>query len=461
VEEKQPVVGSKSELLHLVDDGRVMSSDFDVDVLIIGAGMAGLTAARTLAERNISVRIVEARERVGGRVFSVPVEGGGVAELGAEFVHGCPPELWALIDESGMKTVEREGSMLREQPGGELVEDDPEDSGMFQPLEELETLQGEDAAFADWLKASAVPEEDRAALTGYVEGFNAADAARISVKSLGIQQRAEDANEGDRSSHVVGGYQQLAEYLAARVKELGAEVRLGCEVKSITWTDGRVAVETWQEKMLAKRCIVTLPLSVVQQTNQAGSLTMEPEPKAVPHARRMAMGHATRFTMVFRERWWEQSGVLERDALAEMSFLFTSERMPPVWWTSTPEKERFPSLTGWVGGPRAKLLEGKSAEELGLEACTQLAEVFAVSEDLVRAALISTHTHDWAGDRYSLGAYSYVPVGAIDASAAMCVPEAATMYFAGEHTDTSGHWGTVHAAMRSGLRAAAQILNED
>jgi monoamine oxidase len=437
-----------------------MSSEraFDVDVVVVGAGMAGLTAARALAERGVKVRVVEARERVGGRVFSVPVEGGGLAELGAEFVHGRPAELWALIDESGVMTVEREGSMLREQPGGGLNDDGPGDG--FAALDELEDWKGADVAFAEWLKTSGVPEDDRAALTGYVEGFNAADAARISVKSLGIQQKAEEASEGDRSWHVVGGYQQLAEYLERRAKELGAEMMLDCEMTSIVWSEGRVMVATSAGKMIAKRCVVTLPLSLLQRTNEVGGVKISPEPKAVAESKRMAMGHATRFTMIFRERWWAQSSVAEKDALAAMSFLFTSERMPPVWWTSSPEKETFPSLTGWVGGPRTKALEGKSAGELGREACAALAGVFAMSEDVALAALISTHTHDWAGDPYSLGSYSYVLTGGTDASAGMCVPEAGTMFFAGEHTDTSGHWGTVHAAMRSGLRVATQVLGE-
>src|ERR1700733_13239254 len=93
-------------------------------VIVIGAGMAGLTAARALAERGISVLILEARERVGGRVFSKQVDGTTV-ELGAEFVHGRAPELWALIDEMGAKTAERDGAMLREEGGGGLVEKDP------------------------------------------------------------------------------------------------------------------------------------------------------------------------------------------------------------------------------------------------------------------------------------------------------------------------------------------------
>ncbi len=436
----------------------------DIDVVVLGAGMAGLVAARALAERGGRVCVLEAKERVGGRVMSQKVEGGGTVELGAEFVHGRVPELWALIDEAGARTVEREGSMLREERGGGLVEDDPQDESMFEPLEALEEFAGEDRTFADWLAASDVQEEARPALMAYVEGFNAADARRISIRSLGVQQKAEDATEGDRSWHVLGGYAQLAEYLAERVKGLGGEVRLGCEVLGVRWSVGKVLVETTQGELIARRCVVTLPLGVAQRVNRQGGVRMEPEPRAIEQAQRLEMGHASRFTMVFRERWWETSPALSGETLRAMSFLFTSGRIPPVWWTSCAEAGMgggtMPALTGWAGGPRALALEGKSAEELGDEACAALAKIFAVEEEVVRAALVSTYTHDWAADRFTQGAYSYVPVGAMDASAAMARPEAGTIFFAGEHTDVTGHWGTVHAAIRSGLRAAAQILKE-
>jgi len=113
----------------------------DMDVLILGAGMAGLTAARALAERGIiRVCVLEVRPRVGGRILSQKVEGGGTVELGAEFVHGRAPELWALIDEVGATTVERHGPMLREPSPGTLVVDDPQDNAMFEPLEQLRIL---------------------------------------------------------------------------------------------------------------------------------------------------------------------------------------------------------------------------------------------------------------------------------------------------------------------------------
>jgi monoamine oxidase len=438
--------------------GDVAMDEARIDVLVLGAGMAGLTAARALAERGVRVRVLEAKEHVGGRVQSRKVGGGGTVELGAEFVHGHAPELWSLIDEMGAKTVERDGAMLREEWGGGLVEDDPQDEGAFEPLEHLEGFTGEDMTFADWLAASDVDEGVRSALTGYVEGFNAADARRISVRSLGAQQMAEDKNEGGRSWHILGGYAQLAEYLAARVKQLGGEVQLGCKVLGMHWSPKQVLVETTHGEFFASQCIVTFPLGVVQRVNQPGEMRMEPEPQAIAQTRRLEMGHALRFTMVFRERWWERTGVLDIEKLRTMSFLFTSSRMPRVWWTSYTRTGMLPALTGWVGGPRAAALKGKSADELGREACAVLADVFTIDEEVVRSMLVETYMHDWAADAFARGAYSYVPVGAMDASAAMTRPEAETIFFAGEHTDVTGNWGTVHAAIRSGLRAAMQVL---
>jgi monoamine oxidase len=91
-------------------------------------------------------------------------------------------------------------------------------------------------------------------------------------------------------------------------------------------------------------------------------------------------------------------------------------------------------------------------------ACGVLAEVFDVDLAVVRCALVTTASHDWAADAHERGSYSYVPAGATDAPAAMAQMEAGTMVFAGEHTDVTAHWGTVHAAMRSGMRAAGQLL---
>ncbi len=428
-------------------------------VIVVGAGMAGLVAARALAERGASVVVLEGRDRVGGRVFSRKADGASV-ELGAEFVHGRPPELWALLDEAGLQTTERDGTVLRAGFDGQVVEDDPQDGAMFSVLEELRDYKGPDVGFAEYVKGKALPAEERAAVVGYVEGFNAADAQRIGVHGLAAQQAAEDAIEGERVWHVRGGYGQLADYLAAKVRELGAEIRLGETMRELEWGPGRVRVTTRSRGVYtAEKCVLTLPLGVLHRVNRGGAKIV-PEPPALEAARRLAMGGVVRFSMVFRRPWWEDAPVaVAREKLRQLSFMFTFGSLPPVWWTPHPEPGRA-VLTGWVGGPRAAALAGQTAEQLAASACQTLGRVFGMAEGVVWRELVSAHAHDWSGDSCSLGAYSYVPAGAMDAPRLMCEPAEGTVFFAGEHTDVTGHWGTVHAAVRSGLRVAAQVLGE-
>jgi monoamine oxidase len=119
-------------------------------------------------------------------------------------------------------------------------------------------------------------------------------------------------------------------------------------------------------------------------------------------------------------------------------------------------------LTAWAGGPKAaallRLVKPGDAGALLEQALGTLARVFELSPADIRSRLVSWHLHDWQGDPYSRGAYSYVPAGAMDAPDRMRRPVEGTLFFAGEHTDTSGHWGTVHAALATGMAAAHQIL---
>jgi monoamine oxidase len=166
------------------------------------------------------------------------------------------------------------------------------------------------------------------------------------------------------------------------------------------------------------------------------------------------MGQAHRFTLLFAEKFWEN--IPPQPALSQMGFLFAFSEMPPVWWTPHPEPSY--TITGWVGGPRSAALAGSDAKTLAGKACTTLARIFGLPKKQIQGLLKGCYTHDWRHDRFALGAYSYVATGGLDASKQMSEPVADTLFFAGEHTDVTGHWGTVHAAMRSGLRAAEQVV---
>lgn len=438
------------------------------EILVIGAGVAGLTAARALAVAGRQVTVVEARNRIGGRILTQTTQGEPV-ELGAEFVHGKPPELWALLEEAGLSAYELDGEELCLSEDGRRLE--PCAGDLEENFDWIEKLKGwaaeEDCSFAEYLERAQVPIEQRAQLISYIEGFNAADHRLIGAAALGKQQAAEDAIEGDRLFHVEGGYRQVPEFLAGRLEAAAGRILLEHIVTAVAWHQGQAAVDCNSPagplRITANKVVVTLPLGVLQ----AGTVRWTPEPLAILEAAsRMRMGAAQRALLQFSASpvgpllagayAHSVPGTREPSALRRFGFLFAYGQLPPVWWTQYPHQSA--TLTGWVGGPRTQAWTGLPPEAVRRDAITTLAGVLAIDPAALEAQVTACHTYDWQQDPFAMGAYSYVPAGAIGASEAMGEPQQQTLFFAGEHTDTTGHWGTVHGAMRSGLRVAAQVL---
>jgi monoamine oxidase len=429
----------------------------DENIIIVGAGVAGLAAGRRLAESGKTVTIVEARNRIGGRIYTHR-SGNQMFELGAEFVHGRPPDLWELIREANLRTEEMDGEQICYE-NGDLTKCGSGWEHDLELLEQLKTRTEIDCSFADYLDQHKVEGTRRQHLVSYIEGFNAADHRVIGVAALGKQQAAEDKIDGDKIFRVCGGYSQVPEFLAAKVLSAGGRIILNTQVQSIAWKRGEVeltcSVRDEIERINANRAVITLPLGVLQQ----GSVKFLPSPQHILQtAHSLRMGHVRRIDLLFQERFWatwqDRTPHLQ---LEELSFLFAFTEIPSTWWTQLPSRNAH--LTGWVGGPRADTLADLNEHELGTKVCEVLARLFKANPEQLHSLLLECHSHDWQRDPLSFGAYSYVPTGAISAPDRMTEPVENTLYFAGEHTDTTGHWGTVHAALRSGVRAARQIVN--
>jgi monoamine oxidase len=404
------------------------------DVIVIGAGAAGLACARALTRTKLRVLCLEARDRIGGRIYT---SGDDCIELGAEFVHGRPREIFSAAEEAGLEIVETEGRRIHAFAG--TVSEGGEAGPVLDDLKRAPGTQP-DETFQHFLDRLPYSQDEKQEAASFVEGFNAAFKDEVSVVSLAKDLLASDAIEGTRAFRIKGGYTALAAHLAK-----GIEIRLNSTVRHVAWNphDCRVLLDGGDE-LRASRVVVTLPLSLLQ----ANSVTFDPEPTAaLDAARALRFGHAVRITFRFDRPFWEDDPRFQ-----DTGFVISGEPVFPVWWSALPNRD--PLLTAWSAGPKAVPLLGLAQSEIQERALASLRHILGRDP----APVIAAHFHDWQADPFSLGAYSWVPAGGLPARDTLARPIAETIYFSGEHTDLDGYGGTVHGAIASGQRAARQIL---
>jgi monoamine oxidase len=430
----------------------------DPDVVIIGAGMAGLAAAGDLGRAGLSVCILEARDRIGGRVFTQrDPECGSAIELGAEFIHGKPREILNPLQTAGVTLHEVDGDNWCALEGRLTA------CNFFSDVDSILRAMDDslpDESFLAFLERSygnprtKKLQQAKQRAIGYVSGFNAADPAKVGVHWLVEEMRAEETIQGDHAFRSQNGYEDLLSIFRQQITGRGVEVRTATIVRSVNWRRGnvRVTVQCSQgpSTLDASRVLITLPLSLLKAPiGQLGAIQFIPalpQPKiaALDH---LEMGKAIRLVL--------PSPRTGRN-LASLAFLFSRDEWFPTWWTTMPKKA--PIITGWAPFRSAERLSGQSDSFVVEKSLETLSNLLGPSAQELQSLLEAAYFHDWQQDPFSMGAYSYGKVGADGAQHAMAAPLNNTLFFAGEATDTSGHNGTVHGAIASGHRAAAQIL---
>jgi monoamine oxidase len=415
-------------------------------IVIIGAGAAGLMAARELGRAGRRVTILEARDRCGGRIDPLSAaEFGYPAEGGAEFIHGEAPVTRALLREAGISLLPIEGSRWSAE-GGRLSRESPAEPHEAELQQALNDLK-DDVAVAEFLRRHfGGPDYDRLrqSILRMVEGYDAADPARASTLALRDEWMG---GERGTQNRIAGGYGALVDFLVAECRGHGVAIHFGAVVKAVDVAARGATVRCASgDAQACDGVVVTAPLPVLKD------IVLPPaERERAAAAAHIGFGNVIKILMRFRTRWWLD----RRGDLADLSFLL-SDASIPVWWTRHPAD--LPVLTGWFGGPKTAAMAGLGEPELiqaGLEA---LAGIFGAPAGQLARDLVAARAINWAHDPFARGAYSYATPDTRTAQSVLSGFDGDAILFSGEALYRGRDMGTVEAALANGRDTARAIL---
>ena len=425
----------------------------NADVIIIGAGAAGLMAAYELSRAGKQIVVLEARSRVGGRIYTVNDD--LHTELGAEFVHGDLPVTMQLLKEANIELQSASGEMWHSRDGkfSKNTEQFEHWDLLIDKLNKLET----DISIGDFLLREFGDEKYaslRAWVTRFVSGYDTADPYKASAFALRREWQSED---DDAQHRIKGGYGAMVEYLVNTSESNGVQFYLNTIAKHIHWTHGQVeVVASNNESFKAKQLIIALPLGVLKADSpEQAAITISPSVSMCRDAiNQIGFGAVVKVLLQFKTTFWEDRSVTDAD-LSDMGFILSAEAIP-TWWTQNPASSTL--LTGWLGGPAAARKKDISNDALLEDALLSLSCIFKIDIDKLRNELTASHVVNWTTDPFTLGSYAYDTLESAESRKILSTPIDHTIYFAGEYLYDGSAMGTVEAALTSGLETARKLI---
>jgi monoamine oxidase len=428
------------------------------DVIVIGAGAAGLAAAARLAEGGRSVLVLEARDRVGGRIYTRHEPGLATPiELGAEYIHG-----WARVT---VEWLARGGSAPVEAPDTHWRLEDGSLSNRnryFDHVHEVISRHAQRVTHdmsVDYLLNTMLKDELTADERDYArmmaEGFDAADTKRASARAIVEEWTGEMMSDAPQS-RPDNGYTPLLNALLAALPPDKVRVQLQTVVREVRWSRDsvEVAAESFGRtfEVRARRAVIALPLGVLQESSGEGVVRFTPALDMKAQALKgLVSGPVVKASLRFHSAFWER---LDHGRYHDGAFFHAPKCRFPTMWSAIPR--RAPLLQAWAGGPRADALRTATRPELVRIALDTVEALFGKGVDAA-SQLDGAYGHDWQRDPFSRGAYSYVGVGGGSAREELAAPVEDALFFAGEATDPEEP-ATVSGALQSGERAAREIL---
>ena len=425
--------------------------------MVVGAGIAGLTVANALVHGGVECVVLEARDRIGGRLHTVDLAGWPV-DLGGSWIHtpvGNP--MRAFAQQAGVPC--RSANPLPELAGFDCAEErllstaevqaslSMQFEGFPEAVGRLLGELGPDASAADGIEAFLAgaglapgpARRARQALRALIEAESADLAERQSLRWMWNEIDYEGHYFGDVP---VGGYRRLVEAMAA-----GVEVRLGVDVAEVNRSANGVRVRSGDGATEeGSHVVVTVPLGVLRRHVLRFSPALPPDRLAA--IERLGFGRYEKAALRFDEPFWRAAGLPH-------SMIFPRDPdAPAVWAIGQDSFAAGPVLVFHVFHTAAGHLLDGTADDAAQWALGLLAEATGSPPPAPAAVAVTS----WANDPYSGGAYTHIPPGASPADADLLgEPIAGRLLFAGEHTQ-SARLAYADGAMTSGIREAKRLL---
>lgn len=419
------------------------------DVLVLGAGISGIAAARTLVDNGWSVIVLEARNRIGGRMWT-DTSLGVPLDLGASWIHGVKGNpITELAHKFGVQTVasDYDNDVVYDFDGREMSDSEyTEIEDLFEAIYEDVAQMQEDTdhdrslqqAFNEVISSRDLSAEELRRLNFYIQGLTSLEYG-ADPDDLSLWEWDQDEEFGGNDVVFPKGYNQITDGLAQ-----GLDIRLGVKVAGISYGAEGVDVETSSGRYGGEKAIVTLPLGVLKQAE----VKFEPSLPAWKQSAidRLAMGVLNKVYLKFPKAFWneeiENFGYLG-ETLGEWSD-----------WMSFVPYAGAPVLMAFHGGAKGYDLEELSDDEIITGAMKTLRVIYGNGIPEPVGYLITR----WGKDPLAFGSYSHIPPFASgDDYDALFEPVDDVLYFAGEATSRE-YPSTVHGAYLSGVAAAGEII---
>ncbi|MBX2801028.1 MAG: FAD-dependent oxidoreductase [Myxococcales bacterium] len=431
--------------------GTTQPLDGEHPVLVVGAGVSGLTVARILHDDGIDVTVLEARDRIGGRLVSTDIAGARI-DLGAAWLVGrAGNPVAALLDATGQSTDRaRFGEGIYDAAAGAWLAGPALNDtwGGYQAfvagMDDLRGELGSEASVRDGidafldgasLGASSREAMDFAITQGLVQTDYAGESSRMSLQHF----YQEDGFPG--GYHLSPG--SYADALLPTLSE-GLDIQLEQGVTDVIMDDSGATVQTWTDTWRGSAVVVTVPLGVLKA--QTISFTPPLSDDKQGAIERVGMGLLNKVILRFDERWWDER-------LRQGGYFLAEDEGRLALWVDLSNAAGAPTLVALHGADRADADESEADETLVQWALDALQEMTGSPPPQPTA----THVTRWRADEFARGSYSHVALGASPADfAELGRAEGPLLHFAGEHT-AFDHHATVNGAMLSGIRVAEAL----